>query len=115
MRRCSHVAAVLYGERVFDRFSPGATRVVTNAEHEARELHHAEIGTEHLLLGIVADGQSLAGRSLVASGATLAGCRSKVAEAVVRSAGGTAPGTLPFSDRANRALQRAGRLSLRRH
>ena len=103
-----------YGLLVLDRFSNGARRVVALAEEEARRLGHGHIGTEHLLLGIMSDGQSGAARALVAAGVTLDGSRQKVAEAVAAEGNGEA-GELPFTDRAKRALERASRLSLRRH
>ncbi|MDQ3642926.1 MAG: hypothetical protein M3450_16030 [Actinomycetota bacterium] len=98
-----------------ERFSDGARRVVALAEEEARRLGHGHIGTEHLLLGILADGESAAARTLVSSGATLHGSREKVADVVPAAEGIGEAGDLQFTDRANRALERASRLSLRRH
>ena len=105
---------------MFERFSDGAGRVLVLAGDESRRLGHGQIGTEHLLLGILADGRSFAARSLMSSGATLDAARTKVAEAVgvttsVMVVGGEPSGEdLPFTDRARRALERASRLSLRR-
>jgi ATP-dependent Clp protease ATP-binding subunit ClpC len=105
---------VLYGWVVFDRFSAGALRAIASAESEARDLGHSQIGTEHLLLGIVADVNTPAGQALAACGATLAGCRSKVAETVPADGESGADGGPVFSNRAKRALERASRMSLRR-
>jgi ATP-dependent Clp protease ATP-binding subunit ClpA len=99
---------------VLERFSDGARRVVALAEEEARRLGHGHVGTEHLLLGIMSDGESGAARALVAAGVTLDGSRQKVAEAV-SAEGNSRAGDLPLTDRAKRALERASRLSLRRH
>lgn len=85
------------------------------AEEEARRLGHGHIGTEHLLLGILADGESPSARALVATGATLDASRAKVAEAVTVTGGRGQPGPLQLTDRARRALERASRLSLRHH
>ena len=60
-----------YGLRVLELFSDAARRLVVLAEEEARRLGHGHIGTEHLLLGIMADEESEAARALVAAGATL--------------------------------------------
>lgn len=98
---------------MLDRFSTAARRVVALAEDEAQRLGHAHVGTEHLLLGILAEGESSAARALAASGATLEGCRDKIAEAVPVEHGRRSTGELPYTDRARRALERAGRLSLR--
>jgi ATP-dependent Clp protease ATP-binding subunit ClpC len=96
---------------VLDRFSDRARRAVQLAEDEARRLGHGHIGTEHLLLGLLAEGDSAASRALVASGATLDGARSKVAEAVGDDHVGQ---NFEFTERAKRSLERASRLSLRR-
>jgi len=99
---------------VLERFSDGARRVLARADEEARRLGHGHLGTELLLLGIMSDGESRAARALVAAGATLDGSRQKVAEAV-SAEGSSKAGDLPLTDRAKRALERASRLSLRRH
>jgi len=99
---------------VFERFSNAARQAVVHAEEEARGLGHSHIGTEHLLLGILAGGEDSAARALAAAGATLDGSRDKVAEAVSAEGPGKV-GDLQFTDRAKRTLERASRLSLRRH
>lgn len=96
------------------RFSNAARQAVARAEEEARRLGHGHIGTEHLLLGILAGGEDRAARALATAGATLDGSRDKVAEAVSAEATGTV-GDLQLTDRARRTLERASRLSLRRH
>ena len=96
---------------MLDRLGPPAQRAADQARREASALRHDHIGTEHLLLGIVAVGDSAAGRVLAAHGVTAAALRSKVVEAVPP---GEAPiAELALSDRASRALDRARRLSLR--
>lgn len=82
---------------------------------EAQRLDHGHVGTEHLLLGILADGASPAAVALVQSGASLAGCREMAAELVGNRGGpSTRTGELPYTERANRSLERAARLALRR-
>ena len=103
-----------YGLPVLELFSDAARRLVVLAEEEARRLGHGHIGTEHFLLGILADEESGAARALLAAGATLDASRVKVAEAV-STEGTSKVGDLPFTDRAKRTLERASRLSLRRH
>jgi ATP-dependent Clp protease ATP-binding subunit ClpA len=99
---------------VFDRFSDAARTTVTLAEEEARRLGHGQVGTEHLLLGLVADEESPAARVLIEAGATLSGCRSKTREAVGATTAVAPAAELPLTDRAQRALERADRLSIRR-
>jgi ATP-dependent Clp protease ATP-binding subunit ClpA len=104
---------------VFERFSAQARRVVSLAGEEAQLLGHARVGTEHLLLGVLAEGSSRAARQLAAAGATLAGCREMAAEAVgdgtASGTGGSASGSeLPLTERAGRSLERASRAALRR-
>src|SRR5205807_4655677 len=99
---------------VFDRFSNDARMTVVRAEEEARLLGHGQIGTEHLLLGLLADEESAAGRRLIEAGATLSACRSKVREAVGATTTVADTAELTLTDRAKRALERADRLSIRR-
>ena len=91
-----HLSTVL---SVLERFSDGAHRIVALAETEARRLGHPHIASEHLLLGIVADGGSAAARTPVASGATLDACRDKVAEAVAVPVIVSDAADLQFTDR----------------
>jgi ATP-dependent Clp protease ATP-binding subunit ClpA len=101
---------------VLDRFSVQARRAVGYAGEEARRLGHPHVGTEHLLLGLLAGGENPASRLLRSSGAPLGACREKVSEALGRRdcpAPGPANGGLELTDRAARALDRAGKLSLR--
>lgn len=90
---------------------PAAAHLVAGAEAEARALGHDRVGTEHLLLAVLADESTSAGRALTGAGATLAMARYKVREA--RSSGGSpAPdGSLPLTDRAGRALGRSVRFA----
>ena len=86
---------------------------VARAEKEARKLGHGQVGTEHLLLALVAAEGSRAGRTLRQAGATLGGCRTKVREVVGPVDTGGTP-DLALTSRATRALERAERLSVRR-
>lgn len=77
---------------MFERFTDGARRVVVLAQEEARLLNHDYIGTEHLLLGLIREGDGLAAKALQASGMSLGAVRRQVEEIVGRgqpSAGGT--------------------------
>lgn len=108
---------------MLERFSREAAAAVTLAGQEARRLGHGHLGTEHLLLGLLAEGSNPASDALLASGASLVSVRGKVAEALASRNPGSAaePGRvagapdsdLPLTERASRALDRAGRLSLR--
>src|SRR5947208_22233 len=87
---------------MFERFTERARRVIVLAREEARLLDHDHIGTEHLLLGVVADDGDAAG-ALADLGLDLATARREVEDAVGR---GAAPpsGHVPFSPRAKKAL-----------
>jgi ATP-dependent Clp protease ATP-binding subunit ClpC len=98
---------------VIERFDGPARAAVEGAYQAARELEHNQVGTEHLLLGVLAQAGTSSARALGGCGATLDGCRAKVAEAVASKRQGPAALELTFTDRANLALERAGRLSLR--
>jgi ATP-dependent Clp protease ATP-binding subunit ClpC len=98
---------------VLDGYSAGARRVVSLAIAEARQLGHGRVGTEHLLLGLLADADSDAAVALRASGATLAGARFTVSEVVTEVVESADDEELPFTPRAQRALERAGRFARR--
>lgn len=99
---------------MLERLSEPARQAMLQAEEESRRLGHQHLGTEHLLLGILAARDSAAARVLARSSVTLAACREKVAEAVLS---GPAPlvgnDGMVLTARAKRSLERAGRLSLR--
>ena len=93
---------------MFERFTERARRVVVLAQEEARELSHNYIGTEHLLLGLIRDGEGVAGRALEKLGVGLAAARQQVEDIV--GEGKQAPsGHIPFTPRAKKVLE----LSLR--
>jgi ATP-dependent Clp protease ATP-binding subunit ClpC len=56
---------------MFERFTDRARRVVVQAQQEARTLNHNYIGTEHILLGLIREGDGVAARVLVKLGADL--------------------------------------------
>jgi len=96
---------------VFEKFTERARRVVVLAQEEARLLNHNAIGTEHLLLGIVHEGQGVAAHTLEALGIRLAAVRHAIEREVPRGAS-PAVGTLSFSPRAKKSLENALRESL---
>ena len=101
---------------MLERYSLAARRSVDLAGVEARRLGHPHVGTEHLLLGLLAEGQNPACRLLHAAGAPLSACREKVSEALARRdlpPLGSGAAELELTDRAARAIDRAGKLSLR--
>jgi ATP-dependent Clp protease ATP-binding subunit ClpA len=93
---------------MFERFSGQARNVVVLAQEEARELDHNYIGTEHLLLGLLAAPDSLASASLTALGYTHDEVQAKV-EAIVGRGKASPGGHIPFTPRAKKVLE----LSLR--
>jgi ATP-dependent Clp protease ATP-binding subunit ClpC len=105
------IAVVSYGSFVLENFSVGAQRVVSLAITEARRLRHLRVGTEHLLLGVLSDADGESAEVLRAAGVSLAAARHKVAEALGADAGQSKGEALPFTPRARRALERAGRFS----
>ena len=98
---------------MFDRFSDRARRAVELAELETRRLGHHHIGTEHLLLGLLSEGDSDEAQALKAAGATLGAAREKVAEAVGMNLD-PYEGDPVLTARAKRAIERASRFSLQR-
>jgi ATP-dependent Clp protease ATP-binding subunit ClpC len=96
---------------VFEKFTERARRVIVLAQEEARVLDHNSIGTEHLLLGIVHEGQGVAARTLEALGIRLAAVRHAIEREVPRGSS-PAVGTLSFTARAKKSLENALRESL---
>jgi ATP-dependent Clp protease ATP-binding subunit ClpA len=96
---------------MFERFTGQARHVVVSAQEEARVLDHNYIGTEHLLLGLLAAADSVAGVSLNALGYTHDEVRAEVEAKVGR---GKPPpgGHLPFTPRAKKVLELALREAL---
>ena len=93
---------------VFERFTDRARRVLVLAQEEARLLNHSFIGTEHILLGLIGEGDGLAAQALSTLGITPEAVRRKVEETIGMA--GTAPsGSPPFTPRAKKVLE----LSLR--
>jgi ATP-dependent Clp protease ATP-binding subunit ClpC len=93
---------------VFERFTDRARRVLTYAQDEARLLNHSFIGTEHILLGLIREGQGVGAQALQSLGISLEAVRGKVEETIGMA--GTAPsGAPPFTPRAKKVLE----LSLR--
>ena len=105
------MVAVSYGDVVLETASDDVRRVVALASTEARALDHARVGTEHLLLGLLSDVDGRSAEVLRAAGASLAAARHKVSEVAPRGAAAPTGDVLPFTPRAQRALERAGRFS----
>ncbi len=66
----------------FERFTEHAKKVLTLAQEEAYKLGHGHIGTEHLLLGLLQEGEGLGPRALAALGVTIGAVRPLVEEVV---------------------------------
>jgi ATP-dependent Clp protease ATP-binding subunit ClpC len=93
---------------LFERFTDRARRVVVLAQEEARMLNHNYIGTEHILLGLIHEGEGVAAKALESLGISLEAVREQVEEIIGQ--GQQAPtGHIPFTPRAKKVLE----LSLR--
>jgi ATP-dependent Clp protease ATP-binding subunit ClpC len=93
---------------MFERFTDRARRVVVLAQEEARMLNHNYIGTEHILLGLIHEGEGVAAKGLETLGISLEAVRAQVEEIIGQ--GQQAPsGHIPFTPRAKKVLE----LSLR--
>lgn len=90
-----------------ERFTERARQSVVLAEDEARALTHNYIGTEHLLLGLLREGESVAAAALGQLGVTLEGVRDHVLRIVGRPGEELQTGRIPFTPRAKRALEHA--------
>src|SRR5437867_643519 len=89
---------------MFERFTDRARRVVVLAQEEARMLNHNYIGTEHLLLGLIHEGEGVAAKALESMNISLEGVRQQVEEII--GTGQAAPtGHIPFTPRAKKVLE----------
>ncbi len=96
---------------MFEQFTDRARRVVVLAQAEARLLNHNYIGTEHILLGLVQEGEGIAAKALDSLGVPLQTIRDQVVEIIGK--GGESPtGHIPFTPRAKKVLELALRESL---
>ena len=93
---------------MFERFTQPSRRVVVLAQEEARMLDHNYIGTEHILLGLIHEGEGVAARAIVSLGLTLEMARDQVTDMIGRGQQ-TPSGHIPFTPRAKKVLE----LSLR--
>ena len=93
---------------MFERFTDRARRVLVMAQEEARLLNHNFIGTEHILLGLIHEGEGVAAKALESLGIGLEAVRAKVEE-TIGPAGSFTTNSPPFTPRAKMVLE----LSLR--
>src|ERR1700733_15370236 len=99
---------------MFERFTNRARHVVVLAQEEARRLQHNYIGTEHILLGLLAESGGLAFRALEGVGMSRDGSREE-GKAIVGMGSGKHSGHIPFTPRAKKTLELALREALKLH
>src|SRR6187397_2953926 len=93
---------------MFERFTDRARRVVVLAQEEARMLNHNYIGTEHILLGLIHEGEGVAAKALESLGISLDAVREQVQD-IIGQGQQSPSGHIPFTPRAKKVLE----LSLR--
>jgi len=93
---------------MFERFTDRARRVVVLAQEQARMLNHNYIGTEHILLGLIHEGEGVAAQSLASMDIDLATVRENIQD-IIGQGESAAMGHIPFTPRAKKVLE----LSLR--
>ena len=97
---------------MFERFTDRARRVVVLAQEEARMLNHNYIGTEHILLGLIHEGEGVAAKALESLNISLKAARDRVEEIVGQ--GQAAPsGHIPFTPRAKKVFELSFREALK--
>ncbi|WP_342318409.1 ATP-dependent Clp protease ATP-binding subunit [Corynebacterium mayonis] len=93
---------------MFERFTDRARRVIVLAQEEARALNHNYMGTEHILLGLIKEGEGVAAKALESMGINLEDVRREVEE-IIGQGSQPVTGHIPFTPRAKKVLE----LSLR--
>ena len=96
------------GLGMFERFTDRARRVMYLAHEEARLLNHTYVGTEHLLLGLIGEGQGVAAQALESLGVSLEAVREQV-EQVIGRGQQAVPEHIPLTPRAKKVLELAHR------
>ncbi|MCK4418307.1 ATP-dependent Clp protease ATP-binding subunit [Candidatus Aerophobetes bacterium] len=92
---------------MFNRFTERARRVILLAREEARRLDHDYLGTEHILLGLIREGEGIGATALQNLGIDLVQIRVEVEKAVGRGGGTLFLGQIPFTPRAKKVLELA--------
>jgi ATP-dependent Clp protease ATP-binding subunit ClpC len=90
----------------FEKFSEPARKVLSLAQDEAQRFHHSYIGTEHLLLGLVREGEGVAAKALASSGVELTRVRSAV-EATIGRGDRLVMGEIGLTPRLKKVLELA--------
>ena len=88
------------------RFTERAQRVMVLSQEEARRLGHTVVGTEHILLGLIAEGEDVAARALLSLGISIDQVRSEVERIIGRGEKPT-EGPIGFTPRSKRVLELA--------
>ena len=91
----------------FDRFNDRAKRVLALAQDEAIRFNHNYIGTEHVLLGLVREGEGVAARVLDSLGVELSKVRTAVEHTIGRGPEATAPTDITLSPRTKKVVELA--------
>ncbi len=92
---------------MFNRFTERAKKVIFLAREEARRLDHDYLGTEHILLGLIREGEGIGAAALQNLAIDLAQVRAEVEKAVGRGGGALFLGQIPFTPRAKKVLELA--------
>ena len=91
---------------MFGRFTERAQRVIILSQEEARRLGHNVVGTEHLLLGLIAEGEDIAARTLLSLGISIDQVRKEV-ERIIGRGDQPTEGSIGFTPRSKRVLELA--------
>jgi ATP-dependent Clp protease ATP-binding subunit ClpC len=92
---------------MFNRFTERARKVIILAKEEARRFNHDYIGTEHILLGLVREGEGVAATVLQKLGVSLENIRLEIEKLVQPGPATQIMGDIPFTPRAKKALELA--------
>ncbi|MBW3555583.1 MAG: hypothetical protein KY454_01465 [Actinobacteria bacterium] len=90
---------------MFERFTDRARRVLVIAQEEARGLGHGELGSEHILLGLLGEAQGVGAKALAGLGLDRDGVRRQVVQATAPGGEGAAVVSPPFTPGAKKSLE----------
>ncbi|MDR0945376.1 MAG: ATP-dependent Clp protease ATP-binding subunit [Bifidobacteriaceae bacterium] len=90
---------------MFERFTDRARRVIVLAQEEARLLNHNYLGTEHILLGLIHEGEGVAAKALESMGISLEAVRAQVQDIIGEGQQAPSGSHIPFTPRAKKVLE----------
>ena len=89
---------------MFSRFTEKAIQAIMLAQEEAKRFHHSYVGTEHILLGIIGEGDNVVTKALESSGLPVEKVKTSIEERLEYGGVSSEYGNIPFTQQAKQVL-----------